>query len=58
MKYQMFRDAQNQWRWRLLAANGQSIAVSGEGYKNKQDCQYAIGLVKNSADAPVVELWM
>ena len=27
-----------EWRWRLRAANGRTIATSGEGYRNKSDC--------------------
>lgn len=29
------------WRWRLRAANGETIA-SGEGYRNRADCDHAI----------------
>ena len=55
MKYHVYKDSSNYWRWRLKAVNGQIIAVSGEGYVNKQDCLSAIPLVKGSAAAPVVE---
>ena len=55
MVYWMYRDANNQWRWRLVAANNRIIANSGEGYFNKADCQHAIDLVKGSAVAPVYE---
>lgn len=34
-----------QWRWRLKAANGKTIA-SGESYINQIDCITAINLVK------------
>ena len=54
MKYETYRDAATEWRWRLRAANHQIIAVSGEGYKNRRDCLHAIGLVKASSTAPVV----
>lgn len=29
-----------EWRWRIKADNGNIIASSSEGYKNKQDCVY------------------
>ena len=29
-----------EWRWRIRAANGNIIASSSEGYKNRQDCVY------------------
>jgi uncharacterized protein YegP (UPF0339 family) len=55
MTYEMFKDIHGQFRWRLRAANGRSIAVSGEGYNNRTDCLAAINLVKASASAPVVD---
>ena len=55
MQYIIYRDVNRQWRWHLLAGNNRKIANSGEGYHNKNDCLAAIGLVKNSANAPVYE---
>lgn len=56
MKYEMYLDSRKEWRWRLRAANGRIIADSAEGYQNKNDCRNAIELVKNSKDAPVIEV--
>lgn len=53
MKFWYYLDKGSEWRWRLKAANGQIIAVSGEGYKNKSDCLHAIELVKSSKDTEV-----
>jgi uncharacterized protein YegP (UPF0339 family) len=55
MKYHVYRDKNNHWRWRLKAANGNILADSGEGYVNKADCLAGINAVKGSAAAPVVE---
>jgi uncharacterized protein YegP (UPF0339 family) len=55
MAYYVYQDSQGQWRWRLLAANRQIIATSGEGYVRKTDCLHAIDLVKGSGSAPVYE---
>lgn len=55
MKYVIYRDTNQQWRWRLIAANNRMIANSGEGYFNKTDCLSAISLVKGSATTPVYE---
>lgn len=55
MTYVIYKDAAGEYRWHLEAANGKKIANSGEGYKNKGDCQHAIDLVKNSSAATVVE---
>jgi uncharacterized protein YegP (UPF0339 family) len=56
MTYYYYKDAKGEWRWRLKASNGRVLADSGEGYKNEQDCLEGIKLVKDSANAPVVEI--
>jgi len=56
LKYQMYKDVQSYWRWRLLAANNKIIANSGEGYYNESDCLHAISLVKSTKDTPVYKL--
>lgn len=33
---QFYRDVQNDWRWRAMAANGRIIADSAEGYRTKR----------------------
>src|SRR5215212_563481 len=43
--FQVYTDAAGEWRWRLVAGNGLIIAVSGEGYRDKQDCLHGIELV-------------
>ena len=54
-KYVMKQDNRDEWRWKYVASNGETIAVSSEGYKNKTDCRHSINLVKQSKDAAVVE---
>ena len=34
---QVYRDAADEWRWRLVARNGRVIADSGEGYTRETD---------------------
>lgn len=58
MRYEIYRSLAlfgGKWRWRLVAANGRKIAVSGEGYHNKQDCRDALDLVRGSAQVQIVE---
>ncbi len=38
----VFKDVADEWRWRRVAANQESIAVSGEGYHNLRDCYTAL----------------
>jgi uncharacterized protein YegP (UPF0339 family) len=49
MTFSIYSDSKSEYRWRLRATNGQIIAVSGEGYVHKADCQHAIQLVKAHA---------
>jgi uncharacterized protein YegP (UPF0339 family) len=56
MQYHMYRDANNQWRWRLVAGNNRIIANSGEGYFNEADCRHAIDLVASSSGVPVYKV--
>lgn len=32
-----YKDSAGEWRWRVSHKNGNVVAVSSEGYKNKQD---------------------
>ncbi len=54
MYFQIYRDASDLWRWRLRAANHETIA-HGESYHNKSDCLHVIDLVKGSSNAIVYE---
>lgn len=55
MKFIQYKDARGEFRWRLVAANGKTIADSGEGYKNSTDCDHAVALVKSTnAETPYV----
>ena len=55
MFYFVYKDDQNQWRWRLYAANNRIIASSDDGYHNKKACLHSVSLVKGSANAPIRE---
>lgn len=55
--FQVYQDKADEWRWRLRANNYETIADSGEGYKEKSDCLHGIELVKELApNAPVIEI--
>jgi len=55
-KFELYTDAKSEYRWRLVAPNGQSIASSGEGYKSKDSAKAGIDSVKkNAAAAEIVE---
>lgn len=39
-------EAADGWRWRLLAANGRTVADSGEAYTRRRDCIRAVETVR------------
>lgn len=38
-KLEFYQDEQGEFRWRFVASNGEVLAVSSEGYKNREDCE-------------------
>jgi uncharacterized protein YegP (UPF0339 family) len=56
-KFELYKDAKGEFRWRLVASNGQAIANGGEGYKSKDSAKAGIDSVKKNAPAAeVVEI--
>ena len=49
LKFETYQDQKEGYRWRLKATNGQIIATSGQGYKDKRDCKNAIDRIKKDA---------
>jgi uncharacterized protein YegP (UPF0339 family) len=53
--YWIYRDNRGEWRWTYEASNGETIAVSSEGYKRKTDCERGIEIMKASLNS---EIWI
>lgn len=56
MRFELYRDSSGHWRWRLRVQNGNVVADSAEGYVRREDCEHGIALVRQSADAPTVDM--
>jgi uncharacterized protein len=54
-KFELYKDTKGEFRWRLVASNGQMIANGGEGYKAKADAKAGIESVKKNAPAAPIE---
>lgn len=39
---EVYEDEAHEWRWRLKALNGETVADSAEGYTRRSDCTEAI----------------
>ena len=55
MRFVVYKDSAGDFRWRLVAPNGRTVADSGEGYRNKSDCLDGVQLVKAQARRARVE---
>ncbi len=54
--FELYTDPKGEYRWRLKASNGQTIASGGEGYTSKANAKAGIESVrKNAPDAEIVE---
>jgi uncharacterized protein len=56
MKYEVYQDKKQEYRWRLRHSNGNILSKSSESYKAKDDCMRCIDTNKNSSNAITVEL--
>ncbi|MDZ7688991.1 MAG: HVO_2922 family protein [Halobacteriales archaeon] len=57
LKFELYKDKADEWRWRLRHRNGNIMADSGEGYARKTDAKNAIETLREEVgDAEVEEL--
>lgn len=54
-KFEIYKDSKGEFRWKLVASNGQTIATGGEGYKSKDSVKNGIESVKKNAPTAAVE---
>ncbi len=53
-KFQVYKDKKGEFRFRLVASNGETIATS-EGYKSKDSAKAGIESVKKNAPTAAIE---
>jgi len=53
-KFEVYKDNKAQFRWRLLAANGEPVASSGEGFPEKRTAMNAVKKLKDWSNTDVV----
>ncbi len=56
MHFELYKDRSGQWRGRLVARNGKTIADSGESYSRKRGALRWVALVRSGSTAEVKEL--
>jgi uncharacterized protein YegP (UPF0339 family) len=55
MKFVIYADGGGNYRWRLVAGNGQTIATSGEAFASKANATRAAENVKAGAGSATIE---
>ena len=54
-KFQIYQDQAGEFRWRLVAPNGKTIADSGEGYYDRSGAKRAAENVRQRIANAVIE---
>ncbi len=55
-KFEIYPDKGGEYRWRLIASNGQNVASSGEAFDSKSNAKRAAENVRdNAGKADIVE---
>ena len=55
--FEVYRDAAEEYRWRLVHRNGNILADSGEGYSRRHDARRALDRVRERADELEFEVY-
>jgi uncharacterized protein YegP (UPF0339 family) len=55
VKFQIYAGSDGQYRWRLVATNGQTVATSGESFASKANATRAAENVKENAGKATIE---
>lgn len=56
LTFHLYKDRDQQWRWRLIAANGKTIADSGESYHHMTDAEHAISLIMDNSHEATIDI--
>lgn len=57
LKFEVYKDEAQDFRWRLKAGNGEVLAGPGQGYKAKADCQKGVERLKTESDKLTFEVY-
>ncbi len=49
LKFEMYKDGKEEYRWRLKSSNGKILATAGQGFKSKRSCEASINNLKDGA---------
>ncbi|WP_435346801.1 YegP family protein [Haloarchaeobius sp. HRN-SO-5] len=52
--FELYEDAAERYRWRLVASNGEIVADSGEGYATRSSAREAVSRIQDDAPDAVL----
>ncbi|WP_123537148.1 DUF1508 domain-containing protein [Halosimplex salinum] len=55
--FEVYRDAADEWRWRLVHRNGNVLADGGEGYSRRNDANRAVDRIREGVDDLAFEVY-
>lgn len=55
--FQVYRDLEGRWRWRLVHRNGNILADSGQGYSRRHDANRAVERLQDDPSSLEVEVY-
>ena len=48
LKFEVYKDNADEFRWRLKGGNGEKLATGGQGYKKKEDAKHGLELLQKA----------
>lgn len=57
MTFEVYADAKDEFRWRLLDGDGKNVATSGQGYSRKADCTKMVENLKSGLSKYKIEYY-
>lgn len=57
LKIEVYKDKGGEFRFRIKAGNGETLATSGEGYKKKESAKNAIERIQKDSDKLIYEVY-
>ena len=55
LRFEIYKDAASEWRWRLKARNGEILAMASEGYITRQGAQRSVLIMQASVGSAAVK---
>ncbi len=55
-RYEVYRDSEKKWRWRLIVPRDGIVATSRQGFDTRDNCVRQIRLVRSNAHSPVYDI--